>query len=47
MLRSMITAANTMNQLQQQLDVISHNIANVNTTGFKKRDAVFGQQPND
>lgn len=43
MLRSMITAANTMNQLQQQLDVISHNIANVNTTGFKKRDAVFGE----
>ncbi|KIQ93967.1 Distal rod protein [Anoxybacillus thermarum] len=41
MLRSMITAANTMNQLHQQLDTISHNIANVNTTGYKKRDAVF------
>jgi flagellar basal-body rod protein FlgG len=43
MLRSMITAANTMAQLQQQLDVISHNIANVNTTGYKKREATFGE----
>ena len=43
MLRSIITAANTMNQLHQQLDTISHNIANVNTTGYKKRDAVFGE----
>ncbi|MGX1901368.1 flagellar hook-basal body protein [Thermolongibacillus altinsuensis] len=43
MLRSMITAANTMNQLHQQLDVISHNIANINTTGYKKREATFGE----
>ncbi|WP_027407996.1 flagellar hook-basal body protein [Anoxybacteroides tepidamans] len=43
MLRSMITAANTMNQLQQQLDVISNNIANTNTTGFKKRETNFGE----
>jgi flagellar basal-body rod protein FlgG len=42
-LRSMITAANTMNQLQQQLDVISHNIANINTTGFKRRETNFGE----
>ncbi len=39
----MITAANTMNQLQQQLDVISNNIANSNTTGFKRREASFGE----
>ncbi len=43
MLRSMITAANTMNQLQQQLDVISNNIANINTTGFKRRETNFGE----
>jgi flagellar basal-body rod protein FlgG len=39
----MITAANTMNQLQQQLDVISHNIANVNTNGYKRRQTTFGE----
>ncbi|MBB5323968.1 flagellar basal-body rod protein FlgG [Anoxybacillus tepidamans] len=43
MLRSMMTAANTMNQLQQQLDVISNNIANSNTTGFKRRETNFGE----
>ncbi|MBS2771312.1 flagellar hook-basal body protein [Anoxybacillus rupiensis] len=43
MLRSMITAANTMNQLQQQLDVISHNITNSNTTGFKRRETNFSE----
>jgi flagellar basal-body rod protein FlgG len=42
-LRSMITAANTMAQLQQQLDVISNNIANSNTTGFKRRETSFGE----
>jgi flagellar basal-body rod protein FlgG len=42
-LRSMITAANTMAQLQQQLDVISNNIANSNTTGFKRRETNFGE----
>jgi flagellar basal-body rod protein FlgG len=39
----MITAANTMNQLQQQLDVISNNIANTNTTGFKRRETNFAE----
>jgi flagellar basal-body rod protein FlgG len=39
----MITAANTMAQLQQQLDVISNNIANSNTTGFKRRETSFGE----
>jgi flagellar basal-body rod protein FlgG len=42
-LRSMITAANTMAQLQQQLDVISNNIANSNTTGFKRRETNFSE----
>ncbi len=42
-LRSMLTAANTMNQLQKQLDVISNNIANSDTTGFKRRDANFAE----
>jgi flagellar basal-body rod protein FlgG len=42
-LRSMITAANTMAQLGQQLDVISNNIANSNTTGFKRRETNFGE----
>ncbi|RDE35605.1 flagellar hook-basal body protein [Parageobacillus thermoglucosidasius] len=42
-LRSMITAANTMAQLQQQLDVISNNIANSNTAGFKRRETSFGE----
>jgi flagellar basal-body rod protein FlgG len=42
-LRSMLTAANTMNQLGQQLDVISNNIANSNTTGFKRRETNFSE----
>jgi flagellar basal-body rod protein FlgG len=42
-LRSMLTAANTMNQLGQQLDVISNNIANSNTTGFKRRETNFAE----
>ncbi|MEC5188092.1 flagellar hook-basal body protein [Geobacillus thermodenitrificans] len=43
MLRSMHTAANTMNALQQRLDTLSHNIANSNTTGFKRREASFAE----
>ncbi|RXJ02932.1 flagellar hook-basal body protein [Anaerobacillus alkaliphilus] len=39
--RSMITATVTMGQLQKQLDTISNNVANVNTTGFKRRDVQF------
>lgn len=39
--RSMITATNTMTQLQKQLDNISHNIANVNTVGYKRRETNF------
>ncbi|MBU5214619.1 flagellar biosynthesis protein FlgG [Bacillus obstructivus] len=39
--RSMIVASNTMNQLQKQLDIISNNLANIDTNGFKKREATF------
>ena len=34
---SMISAMVSMNALQQRLDVIADNIANVNTAGYKKR----------
>lgn len=43
MLRSMITASNTMGQLQKQLDIVSNNIANVNTFGYKRNEATFGE----
>ena len=36
MLRSLTTAATGMIAQQNYLDVISNNVANVNTTGFKK-----------
>ncbi|WP_071393315.1 flagellar hook-basal body protein [Bacillus tuaregi] len=39
--RTMITATNTLGQLQKQMDVISNNISNVETTGFKRREATF------
>jgi len=39
--RSMIVATNTLNQLQKKLDIISNNMANVDTTGYKKREATF------
>jgi flagellar basal-body rod protein FlgG len=38
---TMLTATNTLSQLQKQMDVISHNIANVDTTGYKKQSATF------
>lgn len=41
MSRSMIQAAVTMNQLQQKIDVIGHNVANSQTTGYKARQAEF------
>jgi flagellar basal-body rod protein FlgG len=37
----MITATNTMGQLQKKLDIISNNIANVDTTGYKRSEAAF------
>ena len=41
MIRTMNTAANTIGQLQQQLDMISNNIANSNTNGYKTKQATF------
>lgn len=41
MIRSLWTAASGMNSQQRNIDVISNNLANVNTTGFKKSRAHF------
>lgn len=41
MLRTMITATNTLSQIQNQLDTISTNIANSNTHGYKAQQANF------
>lgn len=43
MLRTMITATNTMGQLQNKLDTISNNIANSNTHGYKTKEASFNE----
>lgn len=39
--RMMITSTNTLSQLQLKLDTISSNIANVDTTGYKRKEANF------
>ncbi|WP_100401492.1 flagellar hook-basal body protein [Bacillus sp. FJAT-42315] len=39
--QTMITSANTLSQLQKKLDIISHNISNLDTTGYKRREATF------
>jgi flagellar basal-body rod protein FlgG len=49
---SMITATASMAALQRKLDLLADNIANVNTTGFKRKSAVFedlltSMQPHD
>ena len=41
MMRSLWTAATGMVAMQMQIDTISHNLANVNTTGFKKSRVEF------
>ncbi|WP_227394439.1 flagellar hook-basal body protein [Jeotgalibacillus aurantiacus] len=41
MIRNMVTATNTMNQLQKQLDMIANNLANSATTGYKQTTANF------
>ncbi|WP_144511988.1 flagellar hook-basal body protein [Bacillus sp. FJAT-22090] len=41
MLRTMITATNTMSQLQSQLDIIGNNLSNSNTHGYKTKDVKF------
>ena len=38
---SMINSSVSMHSLQQKLDILSNNIANINTNGFKKKDASF------
>lgn len=40
-IRALGQAAVTMNQLQQQIDMIGHNLANSQTTGYKSRQAEF------
>ncbi len=39
--RSLYTAATGMQAQQTNIDVISHNLANINTTGYKKSSAHF------
>lgn len=39
----MMTATNTLSQVQQQLDTISSNIANSNTHGYKAQQANFSE----
>ena len=41
MLRSLWSSASGMIAQQTHLDVVSHNLANVNTQGYKKRRADF------
>ncbi|MDQ0233230.1 flagellar hook-basal body protein [Metabacillus malikii] len=43
MLRTMISATNTMGQLQKQLDTIGHNLANVDTQGYKRTQTGFSE----
>ncbi|PLS17758.1 flagellar biosynthesis protein FlgG [Bacillus sp. M6-12] len=39
--RTMIIATNTMTQLQYKMDIIGHNISNVQTNGFKRKESYF------
>ncbi len=41
MLRSLFTAATGMSAQQKAVDVVSNNLANANTTGFKRSQADF------
>ncbi|WP_096550340.1 flagellar hook-basal body protein [Ureibacillus thermosphaericus] len=43
MLRTMLTATNSLHQVQHQIDTISNNIANVNTAGYKAKEARFSE----
>jgi flagellar basal-body rod protein FlgG len=43
MLRTMITATNSLSQVQKKLDTVSNNIANSNTTGYKAQQASFSE----
>lgn len=39
--RTMITASNTLSQLQHQIDLIGNNMANVDTIGYKRSEGSF------
>lgn len=39
----MITATNTMSQLQKQLDQIGHNMANIDTQSYKRTETSFSE----
>lgn len=41
MSRTMNIASNTLGQLQQQIDLIGNNLANVSTNGYKRSEASF------
>src|SRR6266581_863503 len=41
MIRALYTAASGMSAQQQNIDNVAHNLANVNTTGFKKSRIEF------
>ena len=41
MIRALYTAASGMNAQQMNIDNVAHNLANVNTTGFKKSRVEF------
>ncbi|MDH6598751.1 flagellar basal body rod protein FlgG [Bacillus aerius] len=43
MLRTMINAAVSMNEVQKQLDIISNNIANSETTGYRAKNTRFSE----
>lgn len=38
---SLINSAASMSGLQRRMDIIAHNIANVNTVGYKRKEATF------
>ncbi|WP_409296037.1 flagellar hook-basal body protein [Peribacillus sp. SCS-26] len=39
--RTMITATNTLSQLQKRMDIISNNMSNVQTNGYKRKETYF------
>lgn len=41
--RTMVSASNTMSQLQQKIDSIGNNLSNTDTTGYKSENATFGE----
>lgn len=45
MIRGLYTAASSMEVLQQKSNIRSNNLANVNTTGFKKSEAITASFP--